>query len=61
MKSRTNRRQIAQTNKNVIQEYIAKYMFALWSNYLFMINDFVTVILRTLLVQLLLILFGSQF
>ena len=39
MKSRTNRRQIAQTNKNVIQEYIAKYMFALWSNYLFMISS----------------------
>ena len=59
MKSRTNRRQIAQTNKNVIPEYIAKYMFALWSNYLFMVYDFVTVILGALLVQLLLILFGS--
>ena len=59
MKSRTNRRQIAQTNKNVIQEYIAKYMFVLWSNYLFMVYDFVTIILGILLVQLLLILFGS--
>ena len=39
MKSRTNRRQIAQTDKHVIQEYIAKYMFALWSNCLFMISS----------------------
>ena len=34
-----NRRQIAQTYKNVIHEYIAKYMFALWLNYLFMISS----------------------
>ena len=34
-------------------------MFALWSNYQFMIYDFVTVILGTLLVQLLWILFVS--
>ena len=39
MKSRTNRRQIAQTDKHVIQEYIAKYMFVLWSNCLFMISS----------------------
>ena len=39
MKSRTNRWQIAQKDKHEIQEYLAKYMFALWSNSLFMISS----------------------
>ena len=45
MNGRTNRRQIAQTDKHVIQEYIAKYMFALWSNCLFMISSQIFLVL----------------
>ena len=37
MKSRTNRRQIAQTDKHVI--HILQNMFALWSNCLCMISS----------------------
>ena len=57
MKSRTNRRQNAQTNKHVIHEYILEIYVCIVVE--LPIYDFVTFILGTLLVQLLFILFGG--